>query len=135
MTPELEKLTVLLGQRLNALRKKMGLKQSAFAHLMGTSDETLSEIEKGRKLPSLKMLCALSELLEMTLSQLVDFQDETKARPTVNQPLATHILNIKTKTPAEVRWFQNLARVAFNYPHTKNVGVGVNPKRKRKRGR
>lgn len=73
MTPEPEKLAVLLGQRLNALRKKIGLKQSAFAHLMGTTDETLREIEKGRKLPSLKMLCALSEQLEMTLSQLLDF--------------------------------------------------------------
>jgi transcriptional regulator with XRE-family HTH domain len=112
--PESEKSTHLFGERLRALRKKMELKQSAFAHLMGTSDETLCLIEKGRKLPSLKMLCALSEQIGMTLSQLLDFQDEPKTRKSANQPLSALNLYLKTKLPAEVRLIHDLAKSVLN---------------------
>ena len=106
-------LAVLLGQHLNTLRKKMELKQSAFAHLMGTSDETLSEIEKGRKLPSLKMLCELSEQLEMTLSELVDFQDAPKTDSAAGKQLNSLNLYLKTNTASakEITMVKETARV------------------------
>jgi len=67
----------------------------------------------------------------MTVSQLLDFQVEPKTKPTINQALAAHIRQLKPRTQAQIRWFQTLSRVAFNYPSTKNVDVRV----KRKRGR
>jgi transcriptional regulator with XRE-family HTH domain len=123
MTPEQEKLVVppshpaeagfggspanlsagLFGERLKALRKEMELKQTVFAESIGTSEDTISKIERGLLSPCLDMLCKIAKQFGMTLSELVDFQDEPKTKPTINQQLTAFNLYLKTKTPREVK--------------------------------
>jgi len=129
MTPEPEKLAVSLGQRLNALRKKTGLKQSAFAHLMGISDDTICSIERGRKLARIETLCAIAERLQMTLRQLLDFQDEPKTKPTINQQLTAFNLYLKTKTPRQIKagikvfkHFLDQAQAIYKKPRRRKPG-------------
>ena len=100
---ESEKSARLFGERLKALRKKMGLKQTVLAELIGTSQDTISAIERCQLSPRLNMLCKIAEQFGMTVSQLLDFQVEPKTKPTINQTLATHMLYLKTKTPREAR--------------------------------
>ena len=127
---ESEKTARLFGERLKALRKKMELKQTVLAELIGTSQDTISDIEIGQISPRLDMLYKIAEQFGMTLSQLVDFQDAPKAKPTVNQPLATHILYLKTKTPQEVKasikmtkFFLDQARTIYEKPRRRPYGT------------
>ncbi len=45
---------------LRALRKRSGLTQADCAHLLGTSNQTVSQIELGERIPSAREICALS---------------------------------------------------------------------------
>ena len=93
----------LFGERLKALRKEIELKQSVLARSTGISEDTLSRIERGLLSPNLDILRLIAERLEMPLGELIDFQDAPKARATINQQLAAHILYLKTKTQDEAR--------------------------------
>ncbi|MEW6026293.1 MAG: helix-turn-helix transcriptional regulator [Planctomycetota bacterium] len=120
MTTEQEKLVVSpaklfavqLGARLKSIRKGMKLKQSAFANLIGISSDTISSIETGRKTPSIETLRAIAERLGMTVSELLDFQDEPKA--VFSGPLKTHIMYIKTKPPREIQAFHEASKYFFD---------------------
>ncbi|MFH1226693.1 MAG: helix-turn-helix transcriptional regulator [Planctomycetota bacterium] len=114
MMSEPEKSARLLGERLKTIRKKMELKQSVFARLIGTSDDTLSLIERGLSSPRLDMLYKISEHLKMPIGELLDFQEKPKAGPAANKPLSALNLYLKTKSPDEVRWIHDLARNVLN---------------------
>jgi DNA-binding XRE family transcriptional regulator len=92
----------------------MKLKQSVFAHLIGTSDDTISLMERGKILPRLKTLCKISEHLKIPLSKLLDFQEKSRTGKSENQPLSALNLYLKTKLPQEVRLVHDLAKGIFN---------------------
>jgi transcriptional regulator with XRE-family HTH domain len=62
---------VRLGNRVRALRRKRGLKQVELAEMLGLDRSYLSEIENGKKDPSLRVLKAIADGFAMTLSALV----------------------------------------------------------------
>jgi|GEM_PF-3271330 len=49
-----------IGQRIKVLRKSYSMSQAAFASLIGISQGTLSEIEKGKFRPSMETVVAIS---------------------------------------------------------------------------
>jgi transcriptional regulator with XRE-family HTH domain len=125
----------LFGERLKALRKKMELKQTVFAESIGTSEDTISEIERGLLSPRLDMLCKIAEQFGMTVSQLLDFQDEPKTKPAVNQALTALILYLKTKTPREIKaaieaskYFLDKAQAIYKKPRRRPYGIPVGRK-------
>jgi len=61
---------VHLGNRVRALRKKNGWTQVELAELLGIDRSYLSEIEAGKKDPGLRILKAIADGFELTLSQL-----------------------------------------------------------------
>lgn len=54
------------------LRTKKGLTQSELAELIDTSQSYLSQIEAGRKQPSIKMMRRISEALGCSFSELMN---------------------------------------------------------------
>jgi transcriptional regulator with XRE-family HTH domain len=62
---------VHLGNRVRALRKKNGWTQVELAEMLGIDRSYLSEIETGKKDPSLRILKAIADGFELTLSQLL----------------------------------------------------------------
>ncbi len=61
-----------LGARLRELRKKKGLKLVALANKSGVSLAYVSEVERGRKLPSLEILDRLAGALGLSVLDVLD---------------------------------------------------------------
>ena len=62
-----EKLQVI-GARISEERKRQKLSQGSLATMLGyTSHSYISNVENGKKPPSLKMLCNLSEIFEVDI--------------------------------------------------------------------
>ncbi|MBQ8748031.1 MAG: helix-turn-helix transcriptional regulator [Clostridia bacterium] len=56
----------IIGKRLAARRKQLGLKQSKVNELAGLSDKYLSNIETARSIPSIDVLMRLCNVLQTT---------------------------------------------------------------------
>ena len=64
----------LFGRRLRELRKERGLTQEALAEAADLSGNYISDLELGRKVPSLTILVRISQALSVsTPALLVDF--------------------------------------------------------------
>ncbi len=62
---------VRLGNRIRTLRRERGWTQVEMAEMLGVDRSYLSEIENGKKDPSLRVLKTLADGFELRLSQLV----------------------------------------------------------------
>lgn len=71
-----------LGAKLKTIREKRNLSQEDLGEIVGSRQSTISDIENGRRLPSVKMLFALSEALDVTLNDLASL-DPQSTKPTV----------------------------------------------------
>lgn len=68
------------GLRLKALRKERGLTQEALATRIDRSVDALSNIERGRSLPSFETVEKLSRVLSIELKVLFDFDGPSVPR-------------------------------------------------------
>jgi transcriptional regulator with XRE-family HTH domain len=62
---------VHLGNRVRALRKKKGWTQVELSERLGIDRSYLSEIETGKKDPSLRILKAFADGFDLTLAQFL----------------------------------------------------------------
>lgn len=72
-------LNQMVGIRIQTLRKLRGLTQEQLAEAIGKTVETISNIERGKKLPGLATLNDIRNALKVPLSELLD--NETKTSP------------------------------------------------------
>ena len=70
----------LLGVRVQALRKAKNLTQAELAVLIHRSVEALAKVETGRSFPSHKTLQNLSEVLEIPLHSLFQFDEDSNGQ-------------------------------------------------------
>lgn len=61
----------LFGLRLQALRKERGLSQERLAELIDRSKDAISKMERGINLPAFDTLLKLSEMLGVSLADLI----------------------------------------------------------------
>jgi transcriptional regulator with XRE-family HTH domain len=73
MTDDFKK---LVGKRIREARKAKGLTQEELAEAIDKTVETVSNIERGVKLPGLATLENIRKVLGVKLSQLVDSSDK-----------------------------------------------------------
>ncbi len=69
-----------LGRKIRAHRTARGLNQEQLAELIGRSTETISNIERGRTLPSLPTLEGLAQSLDVSLAALFDQAQGSRSR-------------------------------------------------------
>lgn len=62
---------VILGQRIREARKNKELTQEQLAEIAGIGLMYLGEIERGQKMPSLKILCKIIEALDISADYLL----------------------------------------------------------------
>lgn len=72
-----------VGKRIQTVRKTLGLTQEDLAERAGVHAGYVSQIERGVRTPSAKILSKLAEALRVPLSHLLDV-----ASPGSNQPMA-----------------------------------------------
>ena len=76
--------------RIRALRKERGLTQEALAEGIGRSVEAVSNLERGKSLPSFETLSRLARLLEVPVRDFFDFGGDRALRdPERSQLIAT----------------------------------------------
>jgi transcriptional regulator with XRE-family HTH domain len=63
-----------IGERITELRKKSGKSQTKFSYEMGWDKPNLRKIEKGRTNPTVKTLIKITEVLKISLSELLDIE-------------------------------------------------------------
>ena len=66
---------VFFSERLRDLRVERGLKQSALAEALGTTQRRISYWETGKVEPDLLSLCKLAEFFSVSLDYLVGLKD------------------------------------------------------------
>lgn len=66
-----------IGSRVRSLREEAGLTQEKLAYECGYSKSYVSEIEAGKKLPSLTALATFASRLNVALFDLLVFPDES----------------------------------------------------------
>jgi transcriptional regulator with XRE-family HTH domain len=65
-----------LARRVQKLRQKVGITQEQLSERAGISPKNLSDLENGRGNPTLSSLEGLAAALDLSLSELFDFQSE-----------------------------------------------------------
>jgi transcriptional regulator with XRE-family HTH domain len=65
---------VLLGKRIQELRKSRKFSQEELAEKAGISSQYVSNIERGKENPTLDMLFTLTDALKVTLSEMCDYE-------------------------------------------------------------
>ncbi len=73
----------MIGRALKVIRSFYGISQSDLSSRLGISNSYLSEIESGKKQPTIELLSRYSELFEIPLSSILFFSENLgSARPT-----------------------------------------------------
>jgi transcriptional regulator with XRE-family HTH domain len=65
-----------LGAGVRAARRRAGLTQEALGQAIGKTPESISNIERGKQLPMIDTLAAMSAALGVPLSELFDLADQ-----------------------------------------------------------
>ncbi len=60
-----------IGQRIRALRMERGLTQQELADLIGISQNSISKIEPGLRVPSIDTFLVLAELFDVSIDYIV----------------------------------------------------------------
>lgn len=69
---------ILITMRIRELRKKRKWTLVKLSVLIGKSENYLSELERGKRLPSLPVLCAIANAFEVPVTDLFTYTvDET----------------------------------------------------------
>ena len=68
----MENIKEYLGQRIQEIRKRRGLKQAELAELLDIDSKHMSKIECGRSYPSFELLDKISKVLNTTAATLLD---------------------------------------------------------------
>lgn len=114
----------LIGGQIAKLRKDRELTQGQLAELVDVSTETISRLERGVSIPSLKTLEKISESLHASLKDLFDFERPKAPKGTQLEQETTKIITyLQTKKVDDIRMCYRILRCIFenvekNYAHT-----------------
>lgn len=99
-------LSGLVGERVRALRRERGLRQSDLAERVGLSEEWIRRIERGVGAPSLEVLGQLAEELDTPVASLVEEGTSQHDRLRILTRIAADLPD------AQLRWLEGAARLA-----------------------
>lgn len=103
-----------IGEQIAKIRKEREITQSRLAELIDVSTETISRLERGVSIPSLKTLEKISKALHSSLKDLFDFEYPQKAKGNVVEQEAAKLMTyIKTKRAADIRMSYRILRGVF----------------------
>ncbi len=112
MTKSVEK---LIGVQIAKIRNDREITQERLAELINVTPETISRLERGVSIPSIKTLEKISQALHTSLQTLFDFEylEEPEKGDAVEHEIARLIAFIKTKNPADIKMSYRLLKSVF----------------------
>ncbi len=114
-----------IGSHIAKIRKERGLTQSELAELIDVTIETISRLERGVSVPSLKTLEKISSVLNISLKNIFDFESVQKFKiPAIENEIEKLFAYLKTKSLNDIRMCNRIVRAIFeqiekNYQHKK----------------
>lgn len=76
MTSKLYTMGDEMKNKIEQIRKERGIRQDAFAKLMGVSRQTISSLETGRYNPSIFLAYKIAKYFDMTIEEVFIFDEE-----------------------------------------------------------
>lgn len=111
MQDNLEK---VIGRHIAKIRKGRQLSQAQLAEMIDVAPETISRLERGISMPSLKAFENISRALEVPLKSIFDFEYSQQVKRNASEREITRIVNfLKTKRLEEVRVGFEILRDVF----------------------
>lgn len=92
----------IVSRRIRMLRIKKGLTQKSLAKAAGLDQTYLAKIETGKKLPLLKTICALADVLKVETHELL-IPEETQRK--LSQKKEELIKIVEESTPGEINTY------------------------------
>ena len=65
-----------MKNRIEQIRKELGIRQDEFAKIMGVSRQTISSLETGRYNPSIFLAYKIAKYFDMTIEEVFIFDEE-----------------------------------------------------------
>jgi len=109
-----EKVEKLIGIRVAEIRKERGLTQAQVAEMVNVATETISRLERGTAIPSLKTLEKISEALDTPLKAFFDFDYQRKEKKASTESELTKLNTfLKTRKVEDIRLSREILRKVF----------------------
>lgn len=80
----------VIGNNVVTLRKSVGIKSRDLAHELDITYNYMSEIERGKRIPSVKLLVAIANYFNVSLSQITEINENNLSKSKIT---AYHLLN------------------------------------------
>ena len=99
-----DKFEMAVGRRVAKLRKEKQLTQAQLAEMLDVAPETISRLERGISIPSMKTFANISQALNISLSDFFNFEYAQKTRSSASEKEISRILDLlKAKKVEEIR--------------------------------
>lgn len=93
-----------IGGRITEFRKERGLTQAQLAERVDVATETISRLERGSSIPSVKTLCAISSALDVDLRDFFEVNLRRRGSKTASDiELGKVIALLKPKRAEEIK--------------------------------
>jgi putative transcriptional regulator len=67
-----------MNNKIEAIRKELGIRQDELAKLLGVSRQTISSLETGRYNPSIILAYQIAKFFGMTIEEVFIFEEDAK---------------------------------------------------------
>ena len=107
-----QKMQRLIGQRINKYRKIAGLTQERLAEKLSVAHETISRLERGANMPSVKTLNHIAKILGVPLEELLRLEPrDTKKDAAIEELLDV----VNPRTADDITLITELAVRVFRH--------------------
>jgi len=104
----------LLGSRIASIRKKRDLNQAELAELVNTANETISRIERGFSIPSVKTLEKFSQALQVPIKEFFTFDTaHLDCVPIRKNELTKVVVLLQNKSRADIKLSHQILKTLF----------------------
>jgi len=100
---------VILGKRIREQRENQKLNQEKFAEMVGISNVHLSEIERGKKTPSMEAFIRIVNALDIPADYLLRYEVKTTKHVILNEITE----KMKDLPPEQIEFISDLFNVAL----------------------
>lgn len=102
----------LIGLSIAKIRKDRELTQAQLAEMIDTTVETVSRLERGVSVPSLKTLAKISMALHVHIKELLDFEYPSLKKPSIGEGEKL-LAYLQTKRPEDIRMCYRILKNIF----------------------
>ncbi|HDH12893.1 MAG TPA: XRE family transcriptional regulator [Nitrospirae bacterium] len=102
-----------IGIQIARIRKEHEITQEQLAELVDVAPETISRIERGTSIPSLKTLEKISAALHISLKDLFDFKYRQKPLPAIEKESMKLLTFLKAKKADDIKMSHRILKSIF----------------------